>query len=116
VQCAAIRYVQADLFPCAIIYWNADGYRWKHISDSMWKAKLRKTIKSSAQLPLDSATAEARNSKDNPTQGYRQRGSTVSSWFPFVDSSWNRNAILVEQAIHLGRYGTLTFIYPDNPL
>jgi hypothetical protein len=49
-----------------------------------------------------------------PVEGFFSAGTTASTWFPFVRSSSDQNAILIEQAIPLGRFGVLTFLYPES--
>ena len=49
-----------------------------------------------------------------PENGVFHRcGSTASLWFPFLVESSSRSVILHEEAVSLGRFGVLTFLYPD---
>jgi Zn-dependent peptidase ImmA (M78 family) len=113
VTSAALKYVKSDIVPCAVIKWNSDGYSWKWLSHETFKARYRKTIESIEKLLPDSPTARAIAGERPPPSGFFSAGTTASTWFPFVHSHGDRNAILVEQAIPLGRFGVLTFLYPE---
>lgn len=114
VTSTAIRYAELDLFPCAVIKWNPDGsYGWKWLSGSTFQARYRKTIERSMDVPSDSATARALRNEPRPTKGFFENGSVASCWFPFVDDDSYRNAIMMEQAVPLGRFGALTFLFPE---
>ena len=39
---------------------------------------------------------------------------TASAWFPRVKSGEYRDVIFIEQAIPLGKFGVLTFLYPES--
>jgi Zn-dependent peptidase ImmA (M78 family) len=114
VTSTALRYVKADVVPCAVIKWKSTGYSWKWLSTETFRSRYRKTIESVDKLPPDSPTARALASEPTPLQGFFAAGTTASVWFPYVQSGGDRNAILVEQAIPLGRFGVLTFLYPDG--
>jgi hypothetical protein len=73
-----------------------------------------KTIESAGGIAPGSATARAQADETPPAAGFFQTGSTVSLWFPFVKDASSRNAILIEQAMSLGRFGVLTFLYPAD--
>lgn len=109
----AIRYVELDLVPCAVIKWGHDGIGWKWLSTSTFRLRYRKTIERVEDLQPDCATARALRGEEEPPSGFFQNGSTASFWFRRVDDSSYRNSIMVEQAVSLGRYGALTFLYPE---
>ena len=112
ISATAIRYLQMNLFPCVIIKWNKDGgYSWKRLSRSAYLAKLRKTVDNIENLPRDCPTAKVLK---KTTTGLVESGTTKATWFPFVHASCEDNSIFYEQAISLGKYGALTFIYPEN--
>jgi Zn-dependent peptidase ImmA (M78 family) len=113
VTSTAIKYVKADIVPCAVIKWNSDGFAWKWLSTETFRARYIKTIESIDKLLADSPTAKAIAGEQPPPPGFFSAGTTASAWFPFVSSRGDRNAILVEQAIPLGRFGVLTFLYPE---
>ena len=113
VTSTALKYVKSDIVPCAVIKWNSDGYSWKWLSDETFRARYRKTIEFANKLPPDCSTSKAIAGEQPPPSGFFSAGTTASAWFPFVNSRGDRNAILVEQAIPLGRFGVLTFLYPE---
>lgn len=110
----AVRYVQCELVPCAVIKWNPDGFAWRSISVETSKAKLISTVTSKESLPCDSATALALSNVAQPSNGVFQCGTTASAWFRFVSSESEKNPILIEQAIRIGRFGVLTFLFPES--
>ncbi len=107
----AIRYVRADIFPCTVIKWDTNGFGWKWFSHSVRESGIRKTIENRSKLPPDSATEEAFSEAALPDSGFFSRGSTASTWFPYVARGSERDAIMLEEAIPLGRFGVLTFLY-----
>lgn len=110
----ALRYVKLDLMPCAIFKWEATRVQWKWLSTDAFRARLPSAITLATQLPRDSATAQVLR-QDTPASGkWLEAGSTVSAWFRGVSVGSMRNDILIEQAISLGRFGVLTFLYPES--
>lgn len=49
-----------------------------------------------------------------PKAGYFEAGTTAAAWFRFVNDYDYRNVIFIEQAITLGRFGVLTFLFPEE--
>lgn len=114
VTSTAIRYATLNIKPCAIIKWSAESYQWKWLSDEARMAKYWKTIESVAAVPPDSSTGRALRGEDIPSPGFFQAGTTAAAWFPSLTHDSYRNVILIEQAVSLGRFGVLTFIYPES--
>lgn len=114
VSATAIRYVREELVPCTVIRWNADGFAWKWFSPATWEAGYRRTIESRENLPPDSATELAFAGKPLPSDGFHHRGSTAALWFPFVTGASSKNVIIHEEAVTLGQFGVLTFLYPEG--
>jgi len=114
VTSTAIRYAQLDIVPCAVIKWNTDRFGWKWLSTETFRARYWKTVESIASLPHDSPTAKAIAGERPQPHGFFTAGTTASAWFPYVDDGAYRNVILIEQAIQLGRFGVLTFLYPES--
>ena len=96
-----------------MVKWSPEGYAWKWLSETTRAAGLRKTIEEAAAIPPGSATARALAREPVPGSGFFQNGSTVGFWFPFVAKGSYRDEILIEQAVPLGRFGVLTFLYPE---
>jgi len=107
----AIRYAKLDIAKCVIIKWNHDGFGWKWLSPTAYTDGWRKTIEEPARLVPDSATEKVVTAPVNTPKIIRT-GTTASHWFPFVFSGSGGDIILVEEAISLGRFGTLTLIFP----
>lgn len=112
ITSTAIRYVKHDAFPCAVIKWNSDSFGWCWATESFYKMGLARTLEKIENVPPDSATKWAILGL-KPTNGkYHQSGSTASFWFPKRKYP-DRDPILQEQAVSLGRFGALTLLYPD---
>lgn len=109
ITATALRYLQFDASPCVILKWEAGGYSWKRLSSSAYIQGYRKTLEDPARLPRDCPTAKV---LAGGTSGVMKAGTTASTWFPFVQASSDRNAIFMEQAISLGRFGALTLLSP----
>jgi Zn-dependent peptidase ImmA (M78 family) len=108
VTATALRYLQADLFPCVVVKWDASGYCWKRLSQSAYATGLRKTVERLDRLPRDCPTSRVLRQG----AGLAEAGTTKAAWFPFVSSASESNSIFLEQAISLGRFGVLTFLFP----
>lgn len=114
VTSTAIRYVRSDFVPCAVIKWGPKGYMWKWLSTETFRSRYLKTVESINSLPPDSPTALAAAGERPPRGGFFSAGTTSATWFPYVDEGGHRDAIMIEQAIQLGRFGVLTFLYPES--
>jgi len=130
ITSTAIRYAAADISPCAVVKWNWKGYAWKRLSSTTFQARLRRTFETPAELPEDSPTRRALAHQKPPAcgpfdgaqgrrehgriGGYFESGTTAAAWFPRVGHEDDRNVVFIEQAIPLGAYGVLTFLYPDE--
>ena len=110
---AAIRYADLEVLPCIVIKWSADGYAWKWLSKTARYGKYFNNIRSLADVPNDAATARiASGQKPPPGMAYMENGSTAAAWYKSVAGGSFRDVMLMEQAISLGRFGVLTFLYP----
>lgn len=114
VTSTAIRYASLEVRPCFVIKWSANGFQWKWLSTRTRLANYRKTIEELTKLVPGSATDQALAGKSVPETGFFQTGTTASAWFPFVSQEARRNIILIEQAVNLGRFGVISFIYPET--
>ena len=108
----AIRYVQTEIVPCVVIKWSPTDFQWKWISTETFRARLRSVTKSLSSLPHDCPTRIALSGASAPPSGYFDAGTTAASWFPFLSDADTRNVILMEQAVQLGSFGVLTFLFP----
>ena len=112
----ATRYVEKSSKPSAVIIWDNEGncsWHWK--SKSIRQRLINRPIDNLNILGPESATYKAYNQK---TQQVFKNGSTFSTFFSSVSSNGydNRNIIIFEEAIKLGRFGVLTFLYPDKDM
>jgi Zn-dependent peptidase ImmA (M78 family) len=112
VTSATIRYVKCDLVPCAVVKWGLEGFQWKFLSTEVFRARFWKTIEEIDDLADGSATLAALKGEYPPETGFFENGTTAAAWFPFLNNYEARNVLLIEQAVSLGRFGTLTFLYP----
>ena len=110
----AIRYADADVGPCAVVKWTWRRYSWKRLSSATLQARLGRSFETPGDLAEGSPTRRALSRETPPEPGYFRAGTTVSAWFPRVGSGDFRDAILIEEAIPLGRFGVLTFLYPES--
>ncbi len=110
----AIRYASLDIKPCVVVKWSNEGYQWRWLSDEARLGRYWKTIDSTEQIPHDSPTGRALAGEQPPDTGFFKAGTTASFWFPFVASGSYKNILLIEEAVPLGRFGVLTFIYPPD--
>ncbi len=114
VTATAIRYVREELVPCTVIKWNPAGFGWKWFSPETFREGFRKTIESRDGLPPDSATELAFRGERPENGSFHHRGSTASLWFPYVNAGSRMDVVIHEEAIVLGSFGVLTFLYPDG--
>jgi len=114
VTCTAIRYASLEVSPCIVVKWSAGGYQWKWLSTGARMANYRKTIESPINVVPGSPSARALAGDTPPPTGVFQAATTASAWFPFVPQGDRRDIILIEQAMSLGRFGVLTFLYPQS--
>ena len=111
VTSTAIRYATLNIRPCAVVKWNDGKFGWKWLSTDTFQARLFRTIQAVEDLPVDSPTVRVLGGEQS-AKGFVEAGTTVAAWFAAVADNGYRNAILIEQAMQLGRFGVLTFLYP----
>ena len=114
ITATAIRYAACDAGPCAVVKWTWSRYAWKRLSSAAFAARLGPTVQAPSDLPADSPTRRALAREEPPPEGYFQAGTTASAWFPRVGAGEFRDVIFIEQAIGLGRFGVLSFLYPEG--
>src|SRR5262249_12740077 len=115
ISSTAIRYVRDDIIPCTVIKWNHDGMGWRWFSPTTFnEAGFRKVIDDRKTLPSDSATELVFSGTAPDVSCFIRRGTTAALWFPFLSDESRRNALMIEEAISLGRFGVLTLLYPDS--
>jgi hypothetical protein len=115
VTSTAIRYAKEETVPCVVLKWGPDGVcQWRWISTETFRVRLRTTFSDQSKLPVDCPTRRAILGEKAPKAGYFEAGTTAAAWFRFVNDYDYRNVIFIEQAITLGRFGVLTFLFPEE--
>ena len=114
ITSTAIRCAACDVSPCAVVKWTWTGYAWKRLSSGTFQARFRRTIEAPDELADGSPTRHALAHEAPPASGYFEAGTTASAWFAGVGQGSLRDVIFIEQAIPLGRFGVLTFLYPER--
>lgn len=112
---SAVRYVKLEIVPCALLKWKDGKLQWKWLSTEVFRRKMRKTVEDVGQLPEGSATLDVAKANARGSEILRV-GTTASIWFPYVSDKSTRDEILIEESISLGRFGILTFLYPEKTL
>jgi len=74
VTSAAVRYVRADIVPCAVGASTRYGFQWKWLSTETWRANFRKTVESIERLPDDCRTRQALLGEPIPHEGFFEAG------------------------------------------
>jgi Zn-dependent peptidase ImmA (M78 family) len=114
VTSTALRYTQLDVVPCAVFKWTGRKLQWKWMSTETFRARFGSNVQLATDLPPDCPTVHAMRGEKGQQKPYFEAGTTVSTWFRRVSNSSYRNDILIEQAIPLGRFGVLTFLFPES--
>lgn len=114
ITSTALRYTKLDIVPCAVFKWSKGRLQWRWMSTETFRQRFGSTVQVATEIPSDSPTAKAMRGEIPPNGRYFEAGTTVSAWFRQVWDSSYRNEIMMEQSISLGRFGTLSFLYPDG--
>jgi Zn-dependent peptidase ImmA (M78 family) len=110
----AIRYALADVASVIVMRWTSEERKWCWSSRDLWELTRNKAYRAVRHVPADSRTGEMLR-RTFATEGESlSKGSTVSTWFPFIRAESRDNLILVEETIGLGEFGVLTILYPDR--
>jgi Zn-dependent peptidase ImmA (M78 family) len=114
ITSTAIRYAALGVTPCVVIKWTPERYAWKWLSNEARESGYRRTIEATERMVAGSATAKAFAGELLPVKGYFETGTTAAAWFPSIPHGGWKNVILIEQAMPLGRFGVITFLYPHD--
>lgn len=114
VTSAAIRYAQAERVPCIVVKWSPKEFQWRWASTELFNARLISVQQDPNRLPEDCPTRKALTGQMPGSSGFFEAGTTAATWFPKVRETDFRNVVMIEQAIQLGRFGVLTFLYPAD--
>jgi hypothetical protein len=114
ITSAAIRYVQLETVPCVVVKWSDGRFQWRWASTEFFQSRLLGVERNIQRLPDDCPTRKALANEKPPSKAFFEAGSTIAAWFPTIRETDYRNSILIEQAIQLGRFGVLTFLFPES--
>lgn len=112
VTATAIRYASLGVAPCIVIKWDTSRFGWKWLAEDVYAAGYRKTIEEKASVVPDSATDKAFATATPPPERFFKSVTTAAFWFPFVGAGSDRDMMMHEHAMPLGRFGVLTLLYP----
>lgn len=110
----AIRFAHENLISCGVFKWNPSGeLAWYWLSDDLFRKCSGSCKTKIGLLGTLSASYQAFHQKHKAiSKGrdvYSNQASSLTSFFPFVPSQLNLK--LNEDAIKLGDWGVLTFVY-----
>lgn len=114
ITCAALRCQASLPGDSSLILWGPNNVRWQRMNRDWWFQLPARSIRNTDQLAKGSATEQLLSGAEIPDCGYVSRGTTRSAWFTRILPWSNNNTILIEEAIPLGAYGTLTLLRPDQ--
>ncbi len=113
ITSTAIRYTKLNVAPCTLAKWDRDGFSWKWFAPDTYSAGYRKTIEEQSKVPKDSPTGRALAGEAPPPKGFFQAGTSAFAWFPGAWAGTAKDVLLIEQAIPLGEFGTMTMLFPE---
>ena len=110
ITSTAIRYASLGIRPCVVIRWTAEGYAWKWLSPQVFRNRLWKTIEDVDKVLPDSATGMVL-AGGGGSDGVISKVSTAATWFPSVHEGSGRDALFMEHAMSLGKFGAITMLF-----
>lgn len=111
LSATAIRCAQLSLAPLIVMRWSASGRTWCWSSETFAQLTDNKAYRALEKIPADSVTRQTIDSGGGELVT-KCRGTTLSTWFPWIRPGSYADEILVEECIGLGRYGVLTVLRP----
>lgn len=106
----AIRYARSNTHSVIVMRWTLEERKWCWSSDDLYNITKNKAHRSLEPIPSDSLTMSTLHSLNGRLD---RRGSTLSTWFPFIANGSLEDRIVVEEVIPLGDFGALTILYPE---
>jgi Zn-dependent peptidase ImmA (M78 family) len=111
---AALRIVQIDRAPCALVLWRDGRFLWKRISETARRSGMRSALREAQSVPPDSATGRVAAGEADALSAPVVGASTAATWFRGITHGARTNYILREEVLSLGRYGVLTMLILDD--
>jgi len=119
LQAAALRIVQVESIPCAMVVWAPNGRReWGWMSDRVFRTYFG-LLKHGQRLPKECPTRQLLDSPRPAGEIIRDK-TIAETWFPAAEEDQftrdagiqreRRDVIINEHAISLGRFGVMTFL------
>lgn len=108
----AVRMINTDLRPSALLKWTKAGLDWKLLSNSLYELGLRTTIDKVAFIVPGSPTEQALRNPTLRAEKVYSAGSIASVWFPNAPKF--KDFIFVEESISIGEFGVLTLLCLDE--
>lgn len=111
---AALRVVQLDRSPCALVLWRNGRFLWKRLSESARRIGMRSALHDAQCVPPDSATGRVAAGEVDALNAPAVGSSTAATWFRGIAQGARANYILREEVLSLGSYGVLTMLVLDD--
>jgi Zn-dependent peptidase ImmA (M78 family) len=112
VTSTALRYAQMGLVPCLVMKWDFQrGLVWTFTSNDKFILQFPSPLSATRELPENSPTLWALMNARPPQQKFFATKVSAGTWFPTLNDAALRDAACIEQAIRLGQFGVLTFLY-----
>lgn len=115
---AAFRISQTGIQKSAVFKWSEDGHlEWYWVCPEFYEYDLKSPIKEISKLGTTSAAFQAFNQTHRfDSMDYKREKARLSFFFPFLtDRSSNENPLVIEEAMQLGQFGYLSFVYVGRP-
>jgi len=108
-----IRYMDVFLENAVLLCWDKNrNLLWRRCSENSDFSERNVASVNFSSLAKSSATEKLLSGNVTNRNDIVETGSVASSWFYGINSGWSTDAILIEQAVHRGKYGWLTLLWP----
>lgn len=111
----ALRYIDLAMDNAVLIKWNKNHQlSWRRHSDDSSHFDRHRVNVSFEKLAKGSATEKLISGNIENSNDVIETGSVASMWFNGIHSGWSNDTLLHEQAMHVGKYGWLTLLWPAS--
>jgi Zn-dependent peptidase ImmA (M78 family) len=109
----AIRCAKDNLFSCGVMKWSVENeLQWYWLSDAFLAGAPGKAVSKIRQVGPSAASYKAANEVYNNEEKIHRSKLPLSAYFPFLKTKGHTDFMVQEQAIKLGRFGTLAMLLP----